>query len=65
VVVRDLDIVGIAILPAKADTILLIDADAVLAGPFPPEAFEVVSRGNGQLAQVTNAIYLVELPARN
>jgi predicted phosphoribosyltransferase len=65
VVVRDFDIVGIAILPVKADTILLIDADTVLAGPFPFESFEAVAWGYGQFAQVTNPIHLVELPARN
>ena len=40
VVVRDLDIVGIAILPAKADTVLFIDADTMLAGTISFEAFE-------------------------
>ncbi|OGB98202.1 MAG: hypothetical protein A3G35_16715 [candidate division NC10 bacterium RIFCSPLOWO2_12_FULL_66_18] len=64
-VVRDLDIVGIAILPAQADTILLIDADTMLAGPFPFEAFEVVTRRYSQLAQIANPIHLVELPVRN
>jgi hypothetical protein len=50
VVVRDLDIVGIAPLPAKADAVLLIDADTMLASPFPLEAFEAVPWRYSQLA---------------
>jgi hypothetical protein len=40
VVVRDLDIVGIAILPAKADTVLLVDADTMVAGTISFQAFQ-------------------------
>jgi hypothetical protein len=65
VVVRDLDIVGIIILPAKADTILLIDADTMLAGTISLETFEAVTWRYRQLARVANPIHLVELPARN
>jgi hypothetical protein len=32
-VVRDLDLVGVAVLPAEADPSLVVDADAVLAYP--------------------------------
>jgi hypothetical protein len=36
VVVCDLNLIGISILPAKAHTILLVDANAVLANTSPP-----------------------------
>jgi hypothetical protein len=65
VVVRDFDIVGITVLPAKADAVLLIDSDTMLAGPIPLEAFEAVTWRYSQLAQVSNPIHLVELAARN
>ncbi len=41
-VVRDLDIVGMPVLPAKADTIPLVDADAMVTRPLPLEPFEVI-----------------------
>ncbi len=38
-------------------------ADTMLASPFPLEAFEAVTWRYSQLAQLTNPIHLVELPA--
>jgi len=43
VVVGDLDGVGIAALPAEADAPLVVDADAVLTGPFAGELLESVT----------------------
>jgi len=64
-VVCDLDTVGITISPAKAKTILIIEADTVLTGPLAFEAFGAVAGGHGQLVQVANSIQLVKLPPRN
>lgn len=62
-VVNDLNVVGIAILPAKADAPLIIDANTVLSGAIPVELFEPIARrgpeidhglgriNDGQLAQ--------------
>lgn len=38
-------------MPAKADSPLLVDSDAVLALPIPLELFEVVGRGHPQSVQ--------------
>ena len=35
VVIRDFDILRLVILPAKTNSILIVDADAVLANPVP------------------------------
>ena len=47
-VVGDLDVVGITCLPAKANAVLLVDADAVLAQPVAMQLFEMIPRGYGE-----------------
>jgi len=49
VVVRDLDIVGIAGLPAKTDSILIVDPDAVLSRSITPKALQSISGWNCEL----------------
>jgi hypothetical protein len=44
VVVRDLDIVGIAIAPTETDSKLIVDPDAELAGTIPSELFQTKAR---------------------
>jgi hypothetical protein len=44
VVVRDFDFVGIAPLPAKTDSVLFIDADAVLTAPISLETLQSIAR---------------------
>src|SRR5262245_12295585 len=50
VVVDDLHILG-TIVPAKTDSPLVIDADAVLAHPVAPEGLEPISRRTSQILQ--------------
>jgi hypothetical protein len=49
VVVGDFDIVGVAAIPAKTDTVLVVDPNAMLAGAVTLEGFEAVA---GRQAQV-------------
>jgi hypothetical protein len=51
VVVDDLDMESVAGLETKADTPLVIDADAVLAGPIAREFFQPVARRHAQVIQ--------------
>jgi hypothetical protein len=48
-VVDDLDIVGIAALPAKADTPLIVDADTVLASSIAGKLLEPIGRRDPQV----------------
>jgi len=59
VIVYDLDINGIAILPSKANTPLIVDANAVLAGTFALKRFKVIRRRNAQIIQ---GLSIVDLP---
>jgi hypothetical protein len=61
VVVRDLDVLDMAILPAEADSVLLVDADAVLAFPVAAESLEPVARWRCEFEQRTDSVQLVEL----
>src|SRR5258708_9322421 len=50
-IVGQLDPIGVAVSPHKADAPLIVDADAVLAGPVAPQCLQVVS---GRHPQVRN-----------
>jgi len=45
VVIDDLYLVGVSVMPNKADTPLVINADAVGPGPIAFKGFKPVSRG--------------------
>ena len=62
VVVGDFNFMGITGLPTKADAILVIDADTMLAGPVAAETLKTVSWRYGQIAEFPHAVDLVELP---
>jgi hypothetical protein len=51
VVIGDFDFVGILAFPAKAHAILVVDADAVLAGPVALKGFESVAGRNAQMVE--------------
>jgi hypothetical protein len=63
VVIDDFDFVGISGPPSKADPILRVDSDTVLAASVRVHALEAISRGNRQFGKVSNPIYLAEFPA--
>src|SRR4051812_22597092 len=62
VVVRDFDVVGIAVLPSETDPILFVDANAVLATTRTTEQFQTITRRNRQLRQFAYPIQLREFP---
>ena len=63
-VIRDFDVVRIPGLPMKADSILIVDPDAVLPLPITAEPLKAVSERNRKLANIANAVNLRELPPR-
>ena len=50
-VIDDLDFVGVSVAPDKADTPLVVDADAVRSRPMAFESFEPVARWHPQVLQ--------------
>jgi hypothetical protein len=65
VIIRDLDFVGISILPSETDPILVVDPDAVLLAPIAVKPLKMISRRNGKVQKVPNVIDLVELSSGN
>jgi hypothetical protein len=51
-------LVGIPILPQKADSKLIVDTNAVLSGAISPQTFQVIAWWHGELAQVSDPIEL-------
>lgn len=58
-VVRDLDLVSVAVLPDEAHAPLLIDSDAVLTHPIAAELLQAVS---GWVSQVADCSCVVDHP---
>jgi len=64
VVVRDLDIVGIAVDESEADAPLVSDSDCVLPGSVSPELVESIPRRVPEVMQVSRQVDVFELPPR-
>ena len=65
VVVRDLDVVGIASLPSETHPILGVDSNAVLVTSSAPQPFKPIAGRDCQIPRIPDAGDLVELPSGN
>jgi len=64
-VVDDLDILGACSGPAKADPVLVVDADRMLSGTVAFERLEPVARRDSQVVQPTGDLQLTQLAPRD
>ena len=64
-VVRNFDLVGMAILPTKTHPILLVDSEAVLTVSIAGEPLETIAWWHDELAEMSHAIELSDLAARH
>ena len=64
-IVRGLNLVGIASLPSETYPILIIDPNTVLPAPVSTQPFEAISPWNSKFADVSDSIDLIELPPDN
>jgi len=60
-IIRDFDIVGIAISPHKANSPLIVDANAVLALAIASQRFQAVAWRRNQIAQLSRDVQLAQL----
>ena len=60
-VIRNLDVVSIAVTPHEADAPLVVGSDAVLSRPLAFELFESVGRWDAQGIQLSNGLDYCEL----
>jgi hypothetical protein len=56
VVVHNLDLVGVSVPPLKADAVLVIDANAVLAFPITSEPLQAVAGRQSEVAKRSGRI---------
>ena len=62
-VIHDLHVAGVPVLPAEADTPLVIDANAVLAGAAALEGFQPVRGWNAQVSESAGVVEHTEFAA--
>lgn len=56
VIIRDLDVMGSVRHPDKTDPPLIVDSDAMLAGPIPFQLLQSVSSGRQQVFEIGRAV---------
>lgn len=64
-IVNDFNVVRILALPAETEPILIVGAQAVLAGPVAAQGFQPVSRRHPQIPQVARTVQLRQFAERN
>jgi hypothetical protein len=64
-VIHDFDAFGPATRPPKADSPLVVDADAVLPLPVTLQGLQSVTRRNPQIAEATRDLELAKLATRH
>ena len=50
-IVYDLNVVGIAISPSEANTPLVVDSNAILAGPIAPEFLQAIGWWHAKISE--------------
>ena len=60
-VIDDLDVEGVAVLPAKADAPLIVDANTVLARAIPFELLEPVAGWDTKVNELLGGVHEAEL----
>lgn len=55
-VIHDFSFMRVAITPHKAQPVLVINSNAVLALAVPGQCLQAISRGNAQIVQVTRRV---------
>jgi hypothetical protein len=64
-IVRQFDVFGVAFVPYKADSPLIVDTNTVLSRPIPNKGFKAVSRGNTQIKNRLRSMNHDKLPISN
>jgi hypothetical protein len=63
-VVRDFDVVGVALAPAKADSPLVVDPYAVLALTVAAQALQPIAGEHAENSEIIRGVEHIELPKR-
>ena len=63
-IVRDFDVVGVAVTPPKTDPPLIVDTDAVLPDAIPGEFLQSVAWRNPEVGELFRGVHEQEFPER-
>jgi hypothetical protein len=63
VIIDDLDFEGVGTLPLEADPPLIVDPDAVLAGPVALQALQSVARWDAEIGETLGVVQHPQLPS--
>ena len=61
-IVRDFNVVGVALAPAKTNLPLIVDPNAVLPLAVPPQPFQTVAGERRENSQIVGRLDHIELP---
>jgi len=64
-IINELDVIAVAIVPAEAESPLVIDSDGMLPLPVSMQRFELVSGRGREHAQLRGRVHLQRLPQRD
>src|SRR5438045_9140077 len=64
-IIGDLDIEGVAVLPPKADTILIVNSDAVLSHAISLQRLQTVRRRRRKITELLSVVDLNQTAQRN
>jgi len=62
VVIDDLHVAGISVVPDKANAVLVVDSDAMLAASIASEGLEPVTGEGCQITELAGGVQLLQLP---
>lgn len=62
VIIRDFNIVGVAVFPPKTDTPLVVDPNAPLTRAIPAQFFEMVGGRDSQIVDSDGVVYHAQFP---
>jgi hypothetical protein len=65
VIVDDLYVVGVPVVPDEADTVLIVDTNAVLAPSVPRKRFKPVAGESCEVTELASCMQLLQLPLGN
>ncbi len=65
VIVNDLNVIAVTVVPAKTETPLVVNTNAVLARPVALQSFQMISRRTGHIIQNDSAVQLAQFSLRN
>ena len=64
-VIRNLDVIRIVIPPAKANSVLIVDPNAVLPGSISPKLLQSVCRRSGQVLEAVGSMHHQQFDRRS